>query len=144
MALFTEQEQQQIRKAIESAEKNTSGEIRICVEKTCSEEVLDRAVTYFKQLNMHKTRLRNGVLIYLSTVDRKFAIIGDAGIDKVVPQNFWDTTKETMLSHFKYGNLTEGISVGIKMAGEQLQKFFPSMDSDSNELPDDIAFMDGK
>ncbi len=144
MALFTEQEQQQIRKAIESAEKNTSGEIRICVEKTCSEEVLNRAVTYFKQLNMHKTKLRNGVLIYLSTVDRKFAIIGDAGINKVVPQNFWDTTKETMLSQFKYGNLTEGISVGIKMAGEQLQKYFPSMDTDLNELPDDIAFMDGK
>lgn len=144
MALFTEEEQQQIRKAIESAEKNTSGEIRICIEKTCSEEVLDRAVTYFKQLNMHKTRLRNGVLIYLSTVDRKFAIIGDAGIDKVVPQNFWDATKKTMLSHFKYGNLTEGISVGIKMAGEQLQKYFPSLDTDRNELPDDIAYMDGE
>ncbi|RYE09197.1 MAG: TPM domain-containing protein [Sphingobacteriaceae bacterium] len=144
MALFTEQEQQQIRKAIETAETNTSGEIRICVEKTCSEEVLDRAVTYFKQLNMHKTRLRNGVLIYLSTVDRKFAIIGDSGINNVVPENFWDATKETMLSHFKYGNLTEGISVGIKMAGEQLQKYFPSLDTDRNELPDDIAFMDGK
>ncbi len=144
MALFTEQEQQQIRKAIETAETNTSGEIRICVEKTCSEEVIVRAVTYFKQLNMHKTRLRNGVLIYLSTVDRKFAIIGDAGINNVVPENFWDATKETMLSHFKYGNLTEGISIGIKMAGEQLQKFFPSLDTDRNELPDDIAFMDGK
>ncbi|MGI4805720.1 MAG: TPM domain-containing protein [Janthinobacterium lividum] len=144
MALFTEQEQQQIRKSIENAEKNTSGEIRICIEKTCSEEVLDRAVTYFKQLNMHKTKLRNGILIYLSTVDRKFAIIGDAGINKVVPENFWDTTKETMLNQFKYGNLTEGLSVGIKIAGEQLQKYFPSLDTDSNELPDDIAFMDGK
>ncbi len=144
MALFTEQEQQQIRKAIESAEKNTSGEIRICVEKTCSEEALDRAVTYFKKLNMHKTRLRNGVLIYLSTVDRKFAIIGDAGINKVVPNDFWDKTKEIMLGNFKYGNLTEGIISGLNMAGEQLQKYFPSNDTDKNELPDDIAFMDGK
>lgn len=144
MALFTEQEQQQIRKAIEAAEKNTSGEIRICVEKTCSEDVLDRAANYFKQLNMHKTRLRNGVLIYLSTVDRKFAIIGDAGIHKVVAENFWDQTKEMMLSHFKYGNLTEGIISGLKMAGEQLKKYFPASDSDKNELPDDIAFMDGK
>lgn len=144
MALFTEQEQQLIRKAVESAEKNTSGEIRICIEKTCSEDVLDRAVAYFKQLNMHKTKLRNGVLIYLSTVDRKFAIIGDAGINKVVPDNFWDQTKETMLAQFKYGNLAEGIISGIKMAGEQLQKYFPSTDTDQNELPDDIAFMDGK
>ena len=144
MALFTEQEQQQIRKAIEAAEKNTSGEIRVCVEKTCSEEVLDRAATYFKRLNMHKTKLRNGVLIYLSTVDRKFAIIGDAGIHKVVPDNFWDQTKELMLGHFKYGNLTEGIISGLNMAGEQMKKYFPSHDTDRNELPDDIAFMDGK
>lgn len=144
MALFTEQEQQQIRKAVEAAEKNTSGEIRICVEKTCSEEALDRAASYFKQLNMHKTKLRNGVLIYLSTVDRKFAIIGDAGINKSVPDNFWDQTKDLMLSHFKYGNLIEGIISGLKMAGEQLQKYFPSRDTDQNELPDDIAFMDGK
>lgn len=144
MALFTEQEQLQIRKAIESAEKNTSGEIRICIEKTCSEEVLDRAVAYFKKLNMHKTSLRNGVLIYLSTVDRKFAIIGDAGINKVVPDNFWDSTKETMLNQFKFGNLTEGIVSGIEMAGGQLKKYFPHRDTDHNELPDDIAFMDGK
>lgn len=144
MALFTEQEQQLIRKAIESAEKNTSGEIRVCVEKTCSEDVLDRAANYFKQLNMHKTKSRNGVLIYLSTVDRKFAIIGDAGIHKVVPDKFWDETKDLMLSHFKFGNLTEGIIGGLKMAGGQLQKYFPSHDTDSNELPDDIAFMDGK
>ncbi|MEX8546042.1 MAG: TPM domain-containing protein [Mucilaginibacter sp.] len=143
MALFTEQEQQQIRKAIEAAEKNTSGELRVCVEKTCSEEALDRAATYFKQLNMHKTKLRNGVLIYLSTVDRKFAIIGDAGIHKVVPDNFWVQTKDVMLSHFKFGNLTEGITAGLKMAGEQLQKYFPSQDSDKNELSDDVAFMDG-
>src|ERR1700740_1802386 len=109
MALFSEEERQRLRTAIEDAEKNTSGQMRVCIEKTCSEDVLDRAAKYFHQLNMHKTRLRNGVLIYVATVDRKFAIIGDAGINKVVPDNFWDDTKEEMLKHFKYGNLLEGI-----------------------------------
>jgi uncharacterized membrane protein len=144
MAVFNDEEQQRIRVAIENAEKNTSGQIRVCIEKTCNEDVLDRAAKYFHQLDMHKTRLRNGVLIYVATVDRKFAIIGDAGINKVVPNNFWDNTKEDMLNHFKYGNLVEGIVTGLKIAGENLQKFFPHQVDGNNEISDDVAFMDGE
>lgn len=142
--VFTEEEQGQVRAAVQSAEKNTSGEIRVCIEKTCSEEVLDRAAKYFYQLDMDKTKLRNGVLIYLATVDRKFAIIGDAGINRLVPETFWDDTKQAMLEQFKYGKLVEGICTGLSMAGEQLKKYFPYMTDDQNELPDDIAFMDGE
>ena len=144
MALFNDEEQQQVRVAIEDAEKHTSGQIRVCIEKNCNEEVLDRAAKYFHQLNMHKTRLRNGVLIYVATVDRKFAIIGDSGINKVVPEGFWDDVKEDMLQHFKYGNLIEGIVTGLRIAGDHLQKYFPHNPDDSNELSDDIAFMDGE
>ena len=143
MALFNDEEQLQVRNAIEAAESATSGEIRICVEKTCSEDVLDRAANYFAKLEMNKTALRNGVLIYLATQDRKFAIIGDLGINKLVPVDFWDSTKEAMLEHFKSGNLVEGIITGITRAGEQLKTYFPYQDSDKNELSDDISFMEG-
>ena len=143
MPIFNEEEQQRIRTAIEDAEKHTSGQLRVCIEKTCSENVLDRAAKYFHQLDMHKTKLRNGVLIYVATADRKFAVIGDAGINKVVPENFWDDTKDDMLEHFKHGNLVEGIVTGLEIAGDHLQKFFPHKAGDQNELPDDIAFMDG-
>ena len=144
MALFNEDEQHRIRVAIEDAEKRTSGQIRVCIEKSCSEDVLDRAAKYFHKLDMHKTKHRNGVLIYVATVDRKFAIIGDAGINKVVPADFWDSTKEDMLAHFKLGDLVEGIVTGLQIAGEHLQKYFPHHNGDTNELSDDIAFMDGE
>ena len=144
MNLFNEDEQQQIRDAVAKAEKNTSGEIRICVEKTCKDDVLDRAAKYFYQLDMDKTKLRNGVLIYLATVDRKFAIIGDAGINKMVPVDFWDTTKNEMLEQFKQGNLIEGIVIGITRAGEKLGTFFPCATDDVNEISNDVAFMDGE
>ena len=143
MPLFNDEEQQRIREAVESAEKHTSGEIRVCVEKTCSEDVLDRAATYFTKLDMHKTKLRNGVLIYMATEDHKFAIIGDGGINKVVPDDFWDHTKLQMLEQFKQGNLVEGITTGVQLAGEQLKKYFPYDNDDSNELSDDVSFMDG-
>jgi uncharacterized membrane protein len=144
MKVFNEEDQQRIADAVEAAERFTSGEIRICVEKTCKEAVLDRASDYFKKLDMHKTAKRNGVLIYLAVIDHKFAIIGDAGINKVVPHDFWDETKEAMLVHFKAGDMVEGIITGVKMAGKELQTFFPYQDDDINELPDSITFMDGK
>ena len=144
MPLFNDDEQQRIKQAVEAAEKHTSGEIRVCVEKTCSEDVLDRAAKYFTQLDMQKTKLRNGVLIYLATEDHKFAIIGDGGINKEVPVDFWDQTKLDMLEQFKQGNLVEGIVTGVTKAGEQLKKYFPYLLDDSNELSDDVSFMDGK
>src|ERR1700760_1447942 len=123
MALFNEEEQQRIRTAIQDAEKHTSGQIRVCIEKSCSENVLDRAAKYFYKLDMHQTKHRNGVLVYLATVDRKFAIIGDAGINEVVPEDFWNSTKEDMLAHFRLGNLVEGIVTGLEIAGDQLKKY---------------------
>ncbi len=144
MAVISEKEEQLISEAVESAERFTSGEIRICLEKSCSEPVLDRAVTYFKKLGMDKTAKRNGVLIYISTQDHQFAIIGDSGINSVVPHDFWVSTKEAMVGHFKNGDLAGGIITGVKLAGEQLQKFFPYLDGDLNELPNHISYMDGK
>lgn len=140
MAPISEQEQNRITAAIEAAEQATSGEIRICLEKKCPEDVLDRAANYFHKLGMDETALRNGVLIYIATDDHKFAIIGDAGINKVVPPNFWDSTKDAMRARFKDGDVAEGIVTGIRMAGEQLKKHFPYHDDDKNELPDDISF----
>jgi len=132
--------EQLITKAIEKAEHQTSGEIRVHVESKCKEEVLDRAAWLFKKLKMHETKDRNGVLIYLSINDRKFAIIGDAGINKVVPEGFWNDNKEMMISHFKKGEFAIGLINGIEKAGEQLKQYFPHQDNDVNELSDEISY----
>lgn len=129
-----------IKEAIGVAEHQTSGEIRVHLEESCKNDVLDRAAWLFKKLDMHKTKDRNGVLIYLSTNDRKFAIIGDVGINKVVPEGFWNTNKENMIAHFTKGEFAEGIINGIKLTGEQLKQFFPYQTDDINELSDEISF----
>lgn len=137
---FTPDQQKTIVGAIEEAELNTSGEIRVHIDLTCKGDVLDQAAKTFALLKMHKTKLRNGVLFYLSIQDRKFAILGDAGINSQVPENFWETTKQAMLDKFKENNLTDGLIVGITMAGEQLKKYFPYQDDDINELDNNISF----
>jgi len=137
---FSETEKKQIVEAIKEAELNTSGEIRLHVEGPCKADVLDRAAYVFKKLEMHKTALRNGVLFYLSVNNKKFAILGDAGINAKVSENFWDDIKDTVLACFREGKYAEGLSKGIKMAGDKLKSEFPYQKDDVNELPDEISF----
>ncbi len=137
---FSAEEKQSLLDAIAQAELNTSGEIRLHMEGNCKIDVLDRAAYVFEKLEMHKTDQRNGVLFYLAVHDRKFAILGDAGINKLVPLNFWDVIKETMLTYFKEGKFVDGLSKGILMAGEQLKANFPFQKEDLNELSDEISF----
>jgi len=137
---FSKAEELQILNAIREAESNTSGEIRVHIENNCKTEVLDRAAQIFDLLKMQKTELRNGVLFYLAIRDRKFAILGDVGINAKVPEDFWDNIKEFMLEHFKKGEFAIGLSQGIIQAGEQLKKHFKHQDDDVNELSDEISY----
>ncbi len=139
--LFTETEKKEIVQAIETAERQTSGEIQVHIENHCKGDVLDRAAEVFEALKMHKTKERNAVLFYLAVVDHKFAVIGDKGINHVVPENFWETIRNEMVLQFKNKNFTEGLKLGISKCGEQLQTQFPFENKgDINELPDEISF----
>lgn len=141
---FTEEDKLQIKNAIRVAETNTSGEIRVHVEKFCKGEVLDHAAYIFEKLEMHKTKLRNGVLFFLAMEDRKFAILGDAGINRKVPENFWEEITSHVIQKLKEEKFAEGISEGIVKAGEQLKTHFPYKDDDVNELSDEISFGEEK
>jgi len=138
---FSQEEKDSITEAISIAEKNTSGEIRVHLENKCEDDVLDCAAYIFEKMKMHKTKDRNGVLFYLAIADRKFAILGDGGINTVVPDNFWDEIRYTMQTYFTEGKYAEGMVLGIKMAGEALKEHFPyNAETDVNELSDEISF----
>ena len=139
-AFFSMEQQSMILAAVREAEKETSGEIRVHIETRCPDDVLDRAAWIFKKLSMHKTAERNGVLFYLAVEDKKFAVIGDAGINAKVPAGFWDCVKELLKNEFVAGRFTEGLSEGIKLAGRQLKSHFPHKADDRNELSDEISF----
>ena len=139
-SFFTKEQQAQILASVREAEKETSGEIRVHIETSLKGDVLDRAAWLFKKLGMDKTAEHNGVLFYLAVRDRKFAIIGDAGINAKVPSGFWDEISELLKKNFKEGKFTEGLAGGIIMAGNQLKTHFPHRIDDVNELPDEISF----
>ena len=137
---FSGEQRDDIKQAIMNAELDTSGEIRVHIDSKCKGEVMDRAFQVFKKLKMHDTGLRNGVLFYLAVKNRKFAIIGDKGINEVVPEDFWEELKSDMLDAFREENFTDGLIDGITRTGTHLKQHFPYKTDDVNELSDEISF----
>jgi uncharacterized membrane protein len=137
---FTREQKDIIVHAIEAAEKQTSGEIRVYIENSCKGDILDRAAYLFKLLDMHNTKERNGILFYMSIARQQFAVLGDAGIHAKVPEGFWDSVRDVLKEYFNIEDFTGGLSNGISMAGEKLKTFFPRQADDTNELSDSISF----
>jgi uncharacterized membrane protein len=136
---FSDIEKKEIIEAIRNAEKQTSGEIRLHLERKSKGNIFDRAVRMFRKIGMQQTAKRNGVLIYLATTDHKFVILGDKGINDVVPENFWKDVAELMAQKFKTNKFSEGLCDGISLIGEKLKSHFPYLEDDVNELSDEIS-----
>jgi uncharacterized membrane protein len=157
---FDRSEQDRIVNAIAAAEKRTSGEIRLYVEQTLpavdagSEPSPDagtaaagdvatrRAREVFSALGMHQTAARNGVLIYLATRARRFAVVGDERLHTQVGDEFWQEIVNGLTDRFASGHFTAGLIAAIELIGEKLRAHFPHPPDDRNELPDDIAYGD--
>ena len=136
---LTANEELEIVNAIVEAEKNTSGEIRVHIEPMSNKDHFERAQEVFHYLKMDNTKEENGVLIYIAVHDKKFVIYGDKGINRVVPDNFWDNTKTILENHFKKGDFKQGIIEGILMAGKELETHFPWQHNNTNELSNEVS-----
>ena len=132
-------EEQEIVEAIRVAECDTSGEIRIHIEKTCAIDVYERALDVFHILKMDNTKQQNGVLIYVAVDNKSFVIIRYKGINNIVGLDFWNSTRDKISSQFKSGNFKQVIIDGIKEAGKVLSKHFPWQHGDSDELENTIS-----
>lgn len=139
---FTDEERQQLVDAIQKAEHQTSGEVRIFVESKCRYvDALDRAQEIFFGLKMQETELRNATLIYIAIKDKQVAVYGDNGIHEKVGEKYWSDEIGKMMLHFKNEKLVDGICQGVHDLGQALKYYFPyNSDTDKNELPDEIVF----
>lgn len=139
-AYFTVAEEHEIVSAIRSAEKMTSGEIRVHVSQSPDTDSLEATKTIFEELRMYNTQHRNGVLIHISLSSKTFSIFGDEGINQVVSNDFWESTKDLMQVHFKKEEMVDGICAGVRNVGIELKQHFPIDIDDKNELSDDISY----
>lgn len=137
---FKAEEEQLIISAIRRAEANTTGEIRVHLEKSPKASAIKEAKRIFRKLGMHKTEARNAVLIILLPEKKSFAIIGDQAIDAIVPDDFWAKERDLMQSYFRKGQFCAGLVAAIDEIGDKLKTFFPVADKNDNELPDQISY----
>ena len=125
--------------AIRSAERRTSGQIRVAVARFYFwGDVRRAAETAFARLGMHRTRRRNGVLLYLAPKRRRFAVIGDTGVHERVTDTFWSRISKMLEAELHAGDLTAGLEHAIASIGERLAEHFPPDPHDTNELPDRV------
>lgn len=132
-------EEARVLAAIREFESRTSGEIRVHLAGTVRDDILADAGRAFEQLGMTVTRERNGVLFFVATADRRFAVLGDVGIHEHVTDDFWNVVAREVEGHFQKGQFADGLVHGIARAGEALAKHFPPRPDDANELPDEIS-----
>ena len=136
---LTQTEEQQIIDAIRTAEKNTSGEIRVHLERNSEKDPLERAKEVFYFLKMDKTEHKNGVLFYVAVDDKKFSVLGDEGINNRVSEDFWNSIKDAMTEHFSKGSYADGLKAGILASGQKLKEYFPFQTNDDDELSNEIS-----
>ncbi|HEX5131669.1 MAG TPA: TPM domain-containing protein [Candidatus Krumholzibacteria bacterium] len=136
---LTAAERERVVASIRKFENRTSGEIRVHLEGRIDGSATDAARRVFDRLGMARTRDRNGVLFLVGVRDRRFAVIGDAGINEVVARDFWPGVVARVEACFAVGRYADGLAEGIELAGTALVEFFPPRPDDVNELPDDIS-----
>jgi len=141
MPFLSSDDELAIVQAIQEAEKKTSGEVRVHIEKKCpKKDPIKRAISLFQKLGMHKTDLRNGVIVYVATDDHLLAIWGDEGIHAKVGREFWESTLITLQEDFKTNQIKNGLTKALLDIGEKLQQHFPYQKDDKNELDDSINY----
>ncbi len=137
---LSKKDEEEIIEAIRTAESHTSGEVRVHLERTTGDlDIFDRAMEVFHMLKMDNTKHDNGVLIYVAVDDHNFVIYGDKGINDVVPDDFWESTKDAIVEKFKKGEFKQGLVDGILIAGQQLKKHFPWSEDTRDELSNEIS-----
>ena len=137
--MLSAEEEQHVVKAIQAAELLTSAEIKVHLENYSDTPPLIKACAVFKELNMHQTIARNGILIYICVETKKFALYADTGISNIVHELFWETEKNTLIDYFKKGQYALGLQTVILDIAYKIKDYFPYKDNDANEISNEIS-----
>ena len=97
-----------------------------------------RAREQFFVHNLHATRERSGVLLFVSVAERHVELLADAGIHAKVPPGTWDAIVAAFTAQVRAGNVGEGFITAVNTIGEHLATHFPASGVNTNELPDHL------
>jgi uncharacterized membrane protein len=128
--------------AIQKAEENSTGEIRVHLSKKFFEkDAFARATRLFKQFGMFRTAHRNAVLFYVNLKRKKFAIVGDEGIHQKVGQRYWEEIARELRKDLMETHPERAIANAVLKIGQVLEKHFPLEEGarHQNELKNEFS-----
>jgi uncharacterized membrane protein len=128
-----------IEQSVQLAELDTTSEFKVHLEKNCIGSVTERAMFVFEQLQLSKTRQRNAVLIYVAFEVRKFHIVYDQGVLKVLPAMIKQKADHILMDNLRNDRIAEGIIEVIEFLGKALGHLFPYNPCNKNEIDDKVS-----
>jgi uncharacterized membrane protein len=132
-------EHDRIVRAIRTAESETSGQIRVFIQRgEVDVDPLVAAQKKFNRLGMHKTAERNAVLIFVAPRAHKFAVVGDKAIHEKCGEALWQRLADGMREHFRNEKFGHALIEAIEEAGKALASHFPRKSTSSGQLPDNV------
>jgi len=124
--------------AIASAEKKSSGRVRLFITHKRVDEPVAAAEKHFHRFGLADTRHRNAVFLFISPASRKFAVLGDEGIHEKAGDEAWRGISIALEGHFRQGEFTAGLIAAIDRAGELLALHYPPTAESAAEPTDEI------
>lgn len=112
---------------------------RLFISRTeMDERVQEAAFRHFYSSGLYKTRESNGILIYLSLLERRVVVLGDEAIHRHMGEARWLSVRDKIIGGIRSGKTCEGICAAIRDCAEALARHFPPRPDDINELPDQV------
>ena len=90
------------------------------------------------ELNLHRTKDRTGILIFVSMLEHRIMVVADSGINDVAPENYWQDVVAVLSARIRSGELANGLCEAITLCGELLEEKFPISEDDQNELKNTV------
>ena len=136
--VLTAEEDARLIDAIREVEARTSAEIRICITPKRIWWHERFAWKLFDVAGMRKTRNRNAALIVVMPRVKKVVVIGDAGLNSVVNQKYWEETINAMILGMKSEGILSALLVGLQKLGDTLAEHWPRELDNPNEIADEL------
>ena len=136
--ILTDEEELLLVAAIREQEQRTSAEIRVCLTYKLLWRPERYAWKVFERACMQATRQRNGVIIVMMPRMKKVIVLGDTGVNALVPPDFWKETVDAMIHELHQSDALTALREGLQRLGDTLARHWPRTPGDVNELPDEI------
>ena len=110
--------------------------------KDSTAAVMHRAELEFLETGIPATEGRTGVLIFVSSFERRAVILGDKAISDRMKPEAWTEILEAMITELRAGRMKEAFEGAISRVGDVLAREFPIQPGDTNELPNTLIVKD--